>query len=57
MKTPTKAQKKATAIVILRRISDSLNLLRQEIGNTEIYNSLQAQENKINLVINNICEL
>ena len=56
MKT-TKAQKKATAIVILRRISDSLNLLRQEIGNTEIYNSLQAQENKINLVINNICEL
>ena len=53
----TKAQKKATAIIILRRISDSLNLLRQEIGNTDVYNGLQVQENNINLVINKIIEL
>ena len=54
---PTKAQKKAAAIVLVRRIADNLDLIRQEIGRNDIYCSLQAQQNKLNLVINKICEL
>lgn len=54
---PTKAQRKATAIIILRRISDTLNSVCSEIGNDDAFNALQAQTAKIDLAIDKIIEI
>ena len=54
---PTKAQKKARTIILVRAIADKLNIAAAEIGNNDIFNLLQTESNKLNLVINNICEL
>lgn len=58
-KTPgqTQAQKKGAVIGQLRRIIDKIDLVCEEIDNTDLFQALQGESKKLDLVIDQICKL